>query len=418
MSYSLSSIPKFNDLMFSRENRKEVAKSLNLKYNIWKDRNNGSNYHILKYNKEWMCVDSLRTIGLLRSVILDDDDNSIVCFAPPKSLISDNLTIENGKTYTAEAFIEGTMINMFYDKKGKCFQIATRSCVGGDMCFYMENGFNKDITFRKMFDEVCMSIGFDYKNNESLNKDYIYSFVMQHPNNRIVKSISEMKLYLTDVFQIVEYTTVKIIDFRKMNLLEGVCDKIKTPNQSVITSNEALQQCKETCASMNTSYHIQGVVIKTDDGARYKFRNPNYEHVRHLRGNQPKLQYQYLVLRQSGKVKEYLQYYPEHKKPFEEFRSAMHDYTNQLFNNYKRCYVKKEAELKTFPDKYKTHMYVLHHEVFLKELRPENKYITKEVVINYINKVHPAKIMFVMNYDLRKKFVEENRINTDVQEDQ
>ena len=61
---------------------------------------------------------------------------------------------------------------------------------------------------------------------------------------------------------------------------------------------------------MNTSYHIQGVVIKTDDGARYKFRNPNYEHVRHLRGNQPKLQYQYLVLRQSGKVKEYLQYYP------------------------------------------------------------------------------------------------------------
>ena len=35
--------------------------------------------------------------------------------------------------------------------------------------------------------------------------------------------------------------------------------------------------------------------------------------------------------------------------------------------------------VKTFPDKYKTHMYVLHHEVFLKELRPENKYITKEV---------------------------------------
>ena len=164
-------------------------------------------------------------------------------------------------------------------------------------------------------------------------------------------------------------------------------DKIKTPRQEVIKDNEALVSCKESCASMNTPYHIQGVVIKTNDGERYKFRNPNYEHVRHLRGNQPKLQYQYLALRQSGKVREYLEYYKEHKRPFEEFRKLIHDYTNQLFTNYKRCYVKKERELKTFPDKYRTNMYTLHHGLYLTELMPDKKYITREVVINYINEI-------------------------------
>jgi hypothetical protein len=33
--------------------------------------------------------------------------------------------------------------------------------------------------------------------------------------------------------------------------------------------------------------------------------------VRHLRGNQPKLQYQYLCLRHSGKLPEFLKFYPE-----------------------------------------------------------------------------------------------------------
>ena len=408
MSYSLNTVPNINELLHSNENRKDVANSLNLKYHSWKHKT-GDSFHILKYNKDWLSFDAVKTVGLLRSLIYKDD-GTIVCMAPPKSLPTSNLTIDNNKEYIAESFVEGTMINMFYDKTVNSWEIATRSSVGAGMCFYMENGFNKDMTFRAMFDEVCKHVEFDYNNYLGPNKNYVYSFVMQHPNNRIVKVIKEMKLYLVDVFEIMENNTVNIVDFRKLNLLHHMSDKIKTPRQEVIKDNDALIACKESCASMNTPYHIQGVVIKTNDGERYKFRNPNYEHVRHLRGNQPKLQYQYLALRQSGKVREYLEYYKEHKRPFEEFRKLIHDYTNQLFTNYKRCYIKKENELKTFPEKYRTHMYTLHHELYLKDLMPEKKYITKEVVINYINEIHPAKLMFVLNYDMRKNKIDIDRV--------
>ena len=67
---------------------------------------------------------------------------------------------------------------------------------------------------------------------------------------------------------------------------------------------------------MNTPYNIVGVMIYAPDGTRTKLRNPNYEDIRKLRGNQAKLQYQYLTLRQNGKMKDFLIYYPEYKKIF------------------------------------------------------------------------------------------------------
>ena len=412
MSYSLNTVPKINDLLYASDSdsRKVVANSLNLKYNLWKHKT-GDNFHILKYNKDWLSTDSVETLGLLRSLIYKDD-GTVVSFAPPKSLPTDKISFDNDTQYVAENFVEGTMINMFYDKTANTWEIATRSSVGGEMCFYMEGGFKKENTFRSMFNEVCEYIEFDYDNYLDNNKNFVYSFVMQHPKNRIVKVISEMKLYLVDVFEIVD-KTVNIVDFRNLDL--NISDKLKYPRQEIITDANSLALCKESCASMNTPYHIQGVIIKSNNGQRYKFRNPNYEHVRQLRGNQPKLQYQYIALRQSGQVKEYLQYYKEHNKPFEEFRQLIHDYTNQLFENYRRCYVKKERELKTFPDKYKTHMYTLHHEIYLKQLRPEKKYVNKEVVVNYINGLHPAKQMFVMNYDMRKVHIDTTRSDEPVE---
>ena len=405
MSYRLNTVPKIDELLHSSDNRKAIASSLNLKHTSWRHKS-GDTFHILKYDKEWLSTESVKTVGLVRSLIYRED-GTVVCMAPPKSIPTDKLAIDGMNQYVAETFVDGTMINMFYDTTSCSWEIATRSSVGGEMCFYMENGYNKDSSFRSMFDEVCDYIGFDYKNYQGENKKYVYSFVMQHPRNRIVQIISENQLYLVDVFEIVDNTTVNVVDFRNMKL--PLPEKMSYPRQDIISDNDDLEYYKEMNASMNTPYGIQGLVIKSSDGSRYKFRNPNYENVRRLRGNQPKLQYQYLVLRQSGKVREYLQYYKEHGKPFEEFRKLLHDYTNQLYSNYKRCYVKKERKLNTFPDKYKTHMYILHHEYYLKELMPNNKYVDRAVVVNYINNIHPAKLMYVLNYDMRKIQKDQNR---------
>lgn len=406
--YSLNSIPQIDDLLFNSEKRNEIAKSLNLKYNVWKHKN-GVTYHILKYDKDWLVRENLKSFGLLRSIIFKDN-GTIVSFSPPKSLLTEMLKIDLESDYVAETFVEGTMINVFYEVETNSWEIATRSSVGGGMCFFMENGFKEENTFKYMFDEVCQYVGL---NLNHLNKKYVYSFVMQHPRNRIVTIIKEMSLFLVDVYQIEDSKTIRVVSINSELKQLGIeTSKVKLVNSISLKNEDDLKMCIESMASMNTAYDTVGVVIKNNMGERYKFRNPNYEHVRQLRGNQPKLQYQYINLRQTGKVAEYLQYYKEHKKPFNDFRNMIHAYTNELFSNYIRCYIKKEKELKEFPEKYRIHMYTLHHEIYLKTLMPEKKYVNKEVVIHYFNGLHPAKQMFVMNYDMRKNYIDSIKNNT------
>jgi hypothetical protein len=157
---------------------------------------------------------------------------------------------------------------------------------------------------------------------------------------------------------------------------------------------------------MNTSYDIVGVVLYNKcTGERSKIRNPAYEQVRNLRGNQPKLQYQYLSLRKEGKVGDFLKFYPENKREFSTFRDQVHLFTNTLFANYISCYIKKEKPLIEFSEQYRTHMYTLHQK-YLNELREQKLFVNNSIVQKYVNELPPSLLMYCLNYQLRKRVVD------------
>jgi len=159
-------------------------------------------------------------------------------------------------------------------------------------------------------------------------------------------------------------------------------------------------------ASMNSVYYVVGFVLyNTETGERSKIRNPVYEQVRALRGNQPKLQYQYLSLRKQNKVKEFLKYYPENKRKFLEYREQLHLFTNTLFMNYISCYIKKEQPLKEYSDQFRTHMYTL-HQLYIHTLRENKLTITNRVVIDYVNNLPTTLLMYCLNFHMRKRSVD------------
>jgi hypothetical protein len=178
---------------------------------------------------------------------------------------------------------------------------------------------------------------------------------------------------------------------------------IKFPDTYSLTNYSLLI---EKYASMNTPYYIMGFVLyNLQTGERCKIRNPVYEQVRKLKGNQPKLQYQYLVLRQQDRVQEYLTYYPESKQLFFKFRDQLHLFTKTLLSNYISCFIKKEKSLVEYPDQYRNHMFHL-HQLFLNEFREKKLFINLPVVINYVNNLHPSQQMFSLNYPLRKRYID------------
>jgi hypothetical protein len=367
---------------------------------------NNASYRVIIYDKNFLSYDLVRSYGLCRSVIVNSN-NKVVGFAPPKSIPSDDFIerySENEIDIVAEEFIEGTMINVFWDDAigvNGGWEIATRNTVGATSSFYKGQSAK---TFRDMFLEAAKA------NNlvlQSLLKTHCYSFVLQHPENRIVVPFKNPQLYLVAVYEIINEADSIYVNVQKRgeynDYFKSFNNSVKLPQVYIF---DTYSELIERYGSMNTSYDVVGVVLHNKfTGERAKIRNPVYEQVRNLRGNQPKLQYQYLCLRKEGKVKDFLKFYPENKKEFSAFRDQVHLFTDTLFANYVSCYIKKMKPLKEFSDQYRTHMFNIHQK-FLTELREKKLFVNNTFVQKYVNQLHPSLLMYCLNFQMRKRNID------------
>jgi hypothetical protein len=384
---------------------------------------NNNEYKIIKYSKE-VISSVMKTdfaeylaISKFRSVIVRN--NKVVCFAPEKSLdYSYFVNAYSTENSWLEDYIDGTMINVFYDNIKQTWEIATRSTVGGNIVFFNDvknykyfdnNNYFKDyynLTFRSMFFEACNICNLDLN---CLDEKYVYSFVLQHPFNRIVTPIVSPVIYLVKVYEIIHpiNNVLSVNNLDKVTINEiNIQSLLNCPPYIFLNSNikfvnkyplTSFEEIKSYYESGNAGYNCVGCFLYSKDGTRSKIRNASYEEVRKLRGNQPKLQFNYLSLKQQNKVGEFLQYYPEHTVIFNKFKLALYYYTSNLFMNYISCFIRKEKPLKEYEFEYKSHMYKL-HEKYKSELKPESKIIDKKYVIDYVNALHPAQQMFIINY--------------------
>ena len=380
----------------------------------------GTTYQIIRYDKDFLSFDLYLDLGMYRSIILNLDTKKVVAMAPPKSLQLENQTFKgiDFKDIQVQEFVEGTMINVFWDDSNNIWEISTRSSIGANVKFYQ----GKDTkTFKQMFEETLESIGEKDLFNK-LNKNLMYSFVIQHPENRIVTPFNEPNLYLIDVYQFShedDSISVKSYNVQNPELndkeQEILNDVVKDSNiklPKIYSEYNSVDDCVSYFRSGSVSYDIVGAVFKhLHSNIRSKVRNPVYEEIRHLKGNYPKKQYRYLALRKSGKMMEYLNIFKEDKEDFSHYRGLCHTFTNRLYNYYVDCYIKKKKELRYYPFQYRTHMMAL-HKLYVYRLKPDGNYIRKHHVFHYFNLLHPSQQMFALNYNMRKltidTFVAEN----------
>ena len=287
-------------------------------------------------------------------------------------------------------FLEGTMINCFYHDN--MWKLATRSRIHADCKFHQA----ASKTFAEMFHDAMRICELKFTD---LNKDYMYSFVLQHPENRIVIEFKKPNIALVEVKKC-DGKDMTVFDIHS-NEFDYLRDKVTFPK--ILHYYESWKNLIMSITQSNLHYTILGCIIKCKKtGKRSKIRNPEYEKIRHLKGNNPKLQFQYYNLRHLGKVSDYLYYFPEHKIIFRQLRKNLHDWTLQLWSYYLNCYIKKrERDLKSYPFQYRIHMYNL-HQIYLQEFRSIGQYISKQAVIQYVNELNPATLMYAINYHLRK----------------
>jgi hypothetical protein len=314
-------------------------------------------------------------------------EEEVVCFSPPKSItFRDFLDLYSSKDIIVEEYIEGTMVNVFF-VNGE-WKIASRSKINADCFFFDTNGHFSNMA-KESFIACCLDL-------TALNKDYCYSFVIQHPNNRIVTKFETMNVYLIVVYKIEttqdpnERQIREVCDIQNNPLWEttNIQFPAKILNFDLKTEHPYTRMGDIT----EQPYTHMGVVFKDPvSGARCKLRNPAYEYVRHLRGNQPKLMYRYLELRKIEKITEYLKYFPEHADKFALFQSKIHAYTSALYNLYVNTHILKQESPDKNAKRFKTSLFKL-HEIYI----TQRVKINLSQVITFVNSLPEAVLMSII----------------------
>jgi hypothetical protein len=295
------------------------------------------------------------------------------------------------------------MLNLFYDKRIQSWELGTRGAVGGNYWFF-RNQYSVDEkskmihqpTFRQMFLQAFRANDGQDINDlpflEYLSKDYSYSFVLQHPANHIVKMVLTPIAYLVAVYHLLDDHVVCIPPtvFEEWDCFLGIRGLLEFPRRFDEESYEELSTNKMSFDMVGMMFYD----LKT--GERASIENESYKVAREIRGNNPNLQYQYLCLRHSGKVDDFLALFPQYKKLFYKFYKQYNDFVTQLHQSYVSYYVQKSGiriSKRYFPLTYK-----IHHEIFLpSKLNPEPMIIRRSVVADFIKKVEVNVLIFYLN---------------------
>ena len=276
----------------------------------------------------------------LRSAIYKGD--TLVCMSPGKSVpLDETISVTE---YTVEDFVEGIMINAFYDDG---WRIATKSNIGANCTF------DSTRTFAELFDDCKAEVGLCL---ESLNTEFSYSFVMQHPDHRIVSPVTKPTLTCVAKFKGEEEFLSDL--FPPTRYLFATWDEAKAAAQKGL--------CK-------------GLVFKYK-GTRAKIRNAMHHSIEQLKQNVP-FPERYVKMRQKPQLKEYLFYFPEEKVKADTLERTIQEKTAFLHTTYRNCFMFKKEKAKEHP--MKSALYDLHN-IYLQELYPRS--LSKKRVEEYVCK--------------------------------
>ena len=367
------------------------------------------------YNNDRESTDE--SVANYRSVIATED-KKLLCFAPPTTTPLDvfmaKYPLPTEKTpmpsppLLINELVEGTMINLFYDPRVFSWEIATRSSIHANHWYYRMEYDNKERTqktFRQMFLETvgggpdATDINAVFANYSKL---FCYSFVLQHPENHIVLNITQPRVFLVAVHQILSATEVRFVspvDYESWDMFPPeVCFPARVTDDYFRDST--LKTYDEIIHNISKQTAMGLMITHLEKGERSIVINEHYEKVKAIRGNHMNLEYYYHVLRQKENgLAEFLYYFPQYTLLMRQFETQYANFITEVQNFYFLYYVKKDKT--HIPKKYFIHVSRLHHTVFL----PTKTVIRNSVVKQYLDAMSPKEIYMYMHYDENYKKV-------------
>jgi len=395
-----------NKLLFTWniKNTQELE-DFTLKYNINNTQlcsHNNNFYKLLTYNKYFIKNDHDNINRFYKSVIVDKNGKILSVFLP-KSIEYKNLSkvvniIPND--FYLEEFVPGININLFYDDNIQKWNLHSRYNIS---CKIKIKKCNISLTIRELFYDICKKIKFDFN---KLDKKYTYSFIIQDPYISNYYEFTEIKLYLINIFEIKTTGNKQVIEnidtinIRNETKIKLPCDKLHFPNIIIDNIKNNIDKLNELIYDLNhdlTKTDSYGYILKSYSFPSFsKFINPYYKQKYEIYDINKKMIYFYLTLRYTGKTYYYLKLFPEKRNLFSKIRYNIHELTYRLLDHYRNIYIRFQYNIDDINNpKYKYYIKQIHKN-YLSYLLPNNKYVDKYYMQNYINSLNPLEQYYLL----------------------
>ena len=191
------------------------------------------------------------------------------------------------------------------------------------------------------------------------------SFVLQHPEHRIVAKPTSAKLFCVHVGYCKEDGEVQMYEtpvhwpevlattfaVTRYGEAEGV--------PSVFASEDAVKETLKKL-SLKKGWRWQGLMVKDGAGARWALRSSTYVQMRKLRGGEATNLERFLRLRKDGLLRDYLKHYSEDKDVFWELEQKLRARTENIMEAYTDVHKLHKCKFKEIPEVYRPVVFRLH----------------------------------------------------------
>jgi hypothetical protein len=328
---------------------------------------------------------SLPHVRAFRSVVWNTLENCPVSVTSFKSHDGETLPTDPIGNYEIEEFLDGVMIGMFWDKYNNTWRIHTRSTLDAQ-CRY----FSQTKTFATMFTEA---IGAHRETMEkSLNTNTSYTWILQHPENRIVVSVKAPRAFCVQA--------VTIANNGGVTISSVPAAAFPAPKVTLAAASWDIMRVTVSDWGRYFGYAIQGMVAKSGFD-RYKIRTPSYNAIRRRRGNSARRDYLWLSEWRAGTLSEYVSLFPEERTMANTTIARWKQATNEVYHWYVSVFKARDTPKNQIPPKYRPLVYGI-HTLYMNTLKPVGKSVDWKTCLSFMNERDTAQMLFVINWDLRQ----------------
>jgi hypothetical protein len=218
------------------------------------------------------------------------------------------IDINNWNSIKVQKLYDGSRIKLFYHINQ--WIVSTSRCIDSTRAFW-----HSPKSFYELFNE-CIG---DYDFGQ-LDRNTCYTFIILHPENRIVLNHREPSCIHISTFDKVENKEVDV----DINITKPEVCNFATFEDFVDSVT-------------NLDYTEPGYMLIDENFNRIRVISSKYEEVRNLKGNVPDMTKRYLQLRKTTpeKIPTFLEYYPEYIEHFDNIELHILYICNVIFQKYK-----------------------------------------------------------------------------------